>query len=151
MKFGWDICFHWTNWTINFNEAAVCFTSASWWNMGRLNLIGNLIVRFRDYPNLIWLQIKHLTLCRNCGNWFRICNSLIEWHNIHETSMINTFRPTCHYPNQWWPSLLAHIRITRPQWVKMNRQELKLWWRHQMETFSALLAICAGNSPVMDK
>ena len=24
----------------------------------------------------------------------------------------------------------------------------KTWWRHQMETFSALLAICAGNSPV---
>ena len=22
------------------------------------------------------------------------------------------------------------------------------WWRHQMETFSALLAICVGNSPV---
>ena len=22
------------------------------------------------------------------------------------------------------------------------------WWRHQMETLSALLAICAGNSPV---
>ena len=22
------------------------------------------------------------------------------------------------------------------------------WWRHQMETFSAQLAICAGNSPV---
>ena len=22
------------------------------------------------------------------------------------------------------------------------------WWRHQMEIFSALLAICAGNSPV---
>ena len=24
----------------------------------------------------------------------------------------------------------------------------KPWWRHQMETFSALLGICAGNSPV---
>ena len=24
----------------------------------------------------------------------------------------------------------------------------KTWWRHQMETISALLAICAGNSPV---
>ena len=24
----------------------------------------------------------------------------------------------------------------------------KEWWRHQMETFSALLALCAGNSPV---
>ena len=22
------------------------------------------------------------------------------------------------------------------------------WWRHQIETFSALLAFCAGNSPV---
>ena len=25
------------------------------------------------------------------------------------------------------------------------------WWRHQMETFSALLAICVGNSPVPDE
>ena len=25
---------------------------------------------------------------------------------------------------------------------------IKTWWLHQMETFSALLAICAGNSPV---
>ena len=25
---------------------------------------------------------------------------------------------------------------------------LTTWWRHQMETFSALLAFCAGNSPV---
>ena len=25
------------------------------------------------------------------------------------------------------------------------------WWRHQMEQFSTLLAICAGNSPVTDE
>ena len=25
---------------------------------------------------------------------------------------------------------------------------METWWRHQMETFSRLLAICAGNSPV---
>ena len=31
--------------------------------------------------------------------------------------------------------MMGHV-ITRP------------WWRHQMETFSALLVICAGNSPV---
>ena len=24
----------------------------------------------------------------------------------------------------------------------------RTWWRHQMETFSALLALCVGNSPV---
>ena len=31
--------------------------------------------------------------------------------------------------------------VNRPFWIIT-------WWRHQMETFSALLAICAGNSPV---
>ena len=33
------------------------------------------------------------------------------------------------------------VRVSKP-----NKNES--WWRHQMETFSALLAICAGNSPV---
>ena len=26
--------------------------------------------------------------------------------------------------------------------------KIHIWWRHQMETFSALLALCAGNSTV---
>ena len=33
-----------------------------------------------------------------------------------------------------------------PLW--MTPSEQWTWWRHQMETFSARLAICAGNSPV---
>ena len=36
--------------------------------------------------------------------------------------------------------LFADIDILFSWWIP--------WWRHQMETFSALLAICAGNSPV---
>ena len=35
--------------------------------------------------------------------------------------------------------------------IHLNLLSAKLhrsWWRHQMETFSALLVICAGNSPV---
>ena len=31
------------------------------------------------------------------------------------------------------------------QWQPSN---ITSWWRHQMEIFSALLALCAGNSPV---
>ena len=27
-------------------------------------------------------------------------------------------------------------------------KDRSLWWRHQMETFSTLLPICAGNSPI---
>ena len=35
-----------------------------------------------------------------------------------------------------------------PLHVGFTEKNYKPWWRHQMETFSALLAICAGNSPV---
>ena len=31
------------------------------------------------------------------------------------------------------------------RWQVVNQY---IWWRHQMETFSALLVLCAGNSPV---
>ena len=58
---------------------------------------------------------------------------------------------------------ISCIKIELRSWktdcVQMNYMTLLLmhvltwendipWWRHQMETFSALLAICAGNSPV---
>ena len=34
-------------------------------------------------------------------------------------------------------------------WLVLNQTQPGVsWWRHQMEIFSALLAICAGNSPV---
>ena len=37
-------------------------------------------------------------------------------------------------------------------WRNINSaQHICTWWRHQMETFSAQLAICAGNSPVPGK
>ena len=48
---------------------------------------------------------------------------------------------------EWW----TDYAITRglfwclfPDW----RSNKVTWWRHQMETFSALLALCVGNSPV---
>ena len=36
----------------------------------------------------------------------------------------------------------------QPWWIWINTScEIITWWRHQMETFSALLALSAGNSP----
>ena len=32
--------------------------------------------------------------------------------------------------------------------IYMEYRIVTAWWRYQMETFSALLVICAGNSPV---
>ena len=39
-------------------------------------------------------------------------------------------------------------QTTHVQHIKGSRQRCCSWWRHQMEIFSALLAICAGNSTV---
>ena len=38
-------------------------------------------------------------------------------------------------------------KLELPPWYVKH----KSWWRHQMKTFSALLALCAGNSPVTGK
>ena len=38
--------------------------------------------------------------------WFR------QWHGADQA--------TSHYLNQWWSSLLTHIRVTRPQWGIQN-------------------------------
>ena len=43
-------------------------------------------------------------------------------------------------------SLVPWADVRLLQWKRRN-PEGYTWWRHQMETFSALLAICAGNSP----
>ena len=40
-----------------------------------------------------------------------------------------------------WYSLCPHSSVA-------NFHYFMTWWHHQMETFSSLLAICAGNSPV---
>ena len=45
--------------------------------------------------------------------------------------------------HQFYEFATKVVHTMRP-WDKI----LTSWWRHQMETFSALLAICAGNSPV---
>ena len=48
-------------------------------------------------------------------------------------------------------TLAASCKI--PNWRRLPEVHLYCgkkhsWWRHQMETLSALLALCAGNSPV---
>ena len=47
-----------------------------------------------------------------------------------------------------WSSLWTWSSgINGSRFIPMSRKD-KTWWRHQMETFPALLALCAGNTPV---
>ena len=45
-----------------------------------------------------------------------------------------------------WIYLFLFCRRTH-RFPSSYHERLLSWWRHQMETFSASLAICAGNSP----
>ena len=57
----------------------------------------------------------------------------------HSASMSYVKIITFHYvPPMCLPCTIPYavVKICKP------------WWRHQMETFSALLALCVGNSPV---
>ena len=58
-----------------------------------------------------------------------------------------------HHIKQQSSTLLVHCEgDNQHKWSVMRLacplHNVLTWWRHQMETFSALLAICAGNSPV---
>ena len=46
------------------------------------------------------------------------------------------------------PSFSLTVTVALYDVLRTALLPLCSWWRHQMETFSALLAICAGNSPV---
>ena len=53
-------------------------------------------------------------------------------------------------PNCALYTVTRNILYTNPSYLSPLDMSEKnnSWWRHQMETFSALLALCAGNSPV---
>ena len=69
------------------------------------------------------------------------CNMGINramWHIALLIPMLQSSRTGAALGKFW-----QHRFETSPRSVPLHS-----WWRHQMETFSALLAICAGNSPV---
>ena len=61
-------------------------------------------------------------------------------HNtFHNTMYLNSIR-----------HLITRFSDASKSWdemVKLSCRSDIAWWRHQMETFFALLAICTGNSP----
>ena len=55
----------------------------------------------------------------------------------------------CHINNKH--NELSLLKFINDLWIFLTLYSCNSWspwWRHQMETFSALLALCAGNSPV---
>ena len=79
------------------------------------------------------------------------CLTVSHWIHIWQTWM--WFEGIKHFFSK---AEFSYLRIPWTQlcdsyhWC-LTRKNLVPWWRHQMETFSALLALCVGNSPVATK
>ena len=95
----------------------------------RHNIFKNYILRF-GY-NGCKMSYKH------CHNKFPSLDIILTFSVFRKSYVIITF---------WAITIKSDTQLCfLCNWVCCT------WWRHQMETFAALLAICAGNSPAPHK
>ena len=94
--------------------------------------------------------------------WFYLMQRNLPFSPVSNRPLFHHFRASIHrmmvignidkYGNfAIRESIASIVKIRIPSKVYptgSHREHNFSWWRHQMETFSALLAICAGNSPV---
>ena len=111
-----------------------------WTNSGIL-LIGPLGTNFSGILSEIHIfSFKKIHLKMSSGKWRPFCLGLNVL--IHRSTK-NQF-PVILWHEVW---TLLRVSFSRVTYFR-NCMSKNPWWRHQMETFSALLALCAENSPV---
>ena len=101
------------------------------------------------YLRIYWNKLSHWQLIdmRSVGDHYT--DSL--WHI--KGSLFNGLLVTVPGSLSFVGYCLEEVQANiMPQWPRHDplypwHQRQKSWWHHQMETFSALLALCAGNSP----
>ena len=101
-------------------------------------------------------------------DWIKTClvsllfHSICHWKNCTRAEALVHFfprkierinRPTRHVLLHSSPSFMSSrvsiVSIVVGELLCYNSCDMQWpWWRNQMETFFALLALCAGNSPV---
>ena len=77
---------------------------------------------------------------RNQVKFIELWHYTVTWHYLGWTKKTRPLK------NTW----LVRPRVVFTGWPLQTWVNRTPWWRHQMETFSALLAIFAWNSPVFD-
>ena len=120
----------------------------------------------KHMPSEVWDEITYAFPNFNGAKAIKFGNQLIKLYNRcsyvsmlgSQLNHISTRHSWCIYyiPITWMQHLQINLVFLYHQlaavmyltWSHLCSQYSPTWWRHQMETFSALLAICAGNSPV---
>ena len=77
--------------------------------------------------------------------WNRSVTGLFQFSHQFPIEIARDEAPSCyHGPTRATLQMYASMN----SWCIAPWYFIESWWRHQMENFSALLSICAGNSPV---
>ena len=104
------------------------------------------ITLLKTFPavSLLRYLIDHVSALLNV-----ILCTIIFTNQFHKQLDIFDYATTCDMPR----FVKHHLWEKRQQWfyepkVMASMRKINRWWRHQMETFPALLVICAGDSPV---
>ena len=92
-----------------------------------INCVCKLLAFPIYFTNLCGLFItwKHIVI------WWKLYGITVTSHKSHGSQIVDRATVSSTACSGW-----------------QQRKYLSSWWRHQMEIFSALLVICAGNSPV---
>ena len=107
---------------------------------------------------VIWTYIC-ISFCNNC-NIFTTLNTFLTGPNNNKPGQVRTVNKrrftidrtlknmsaSQNFPMATFHHSHSSLRV-REVGKQFPWKSVVSWWRHQMETFSALLAICAGNSP----
>ena len=111
--------------------------------------------KFRQSTQIIFHQ---LLTCVNSFVWcvHVVFSLFFKWGHTIESIilwMIDS-RSQCYLDStefsnmDYITNIRSNMRICKFFYIILSPIAIYSWWRHQMEIFSALLAICAGNSPV---
>ena len=134
---------------VDMHWAAVMAPAA--WNTGRMmtSFNGNI---FRVTGPLCGEFTGHrripLTKTSDAELWCFLWTAPLinSWVNISDTGILRRHR--AHYD-----VIVMDVKSPKHSFLFLRDHpwaacHVITWWRHQMETYSALLALCAGNSPV---
>ena len=108
--------------------------------------------KWRIYASIIYPSLVQIMACRLFGAK-PLSEPMMLYSQLDRKEHISVKfylkLKSCHSTKCTWKCLLrnsGHFVSASMSW--WNGFPQNSWWRHQMETFSALLAICARNSPM---
>ena len=84
-------------------------------------------------------------------SWFRCCEFENMWSTLRQRQLVGQCAIRLMKVRfKYFVQIIIFTCIVPAGWTHESSLQVicsSSWWRHQMETFSELLAICAGNSP----